>query len=83
MPNAVKPQGMEFDIRELAKAFEVSAVDVHNLLWDQIHQLEATARIRDYVPQLAIKHVKDYLHNTSARESYHVSQEVGSERWAV
>ncbi|MGC4097908.1 MAG: DUF3562 domain-containing protein [Nitrospira sp.] len=54
-------KAIEYDISALAKQFALPPAAAHDLLWNEIHQLEQAARIRDFVPLLALKHVKEHL----------------------
>jgi|GEM_PF-4257210 len=58
---AVEPNAIEYDIRVLAKQFALPPAAAHTLLWREIHQLEQAARIRDFIPLLALKHVMEHL----------------------
>jgi hypothetical protein len=57
----IKGKGIEHDISALATQFALPTSKAHDLLWDEIHDLEQVARIRDFVLILALKHVKDHL----------------------
>jgi len=54
-------KSIEYDIRLLAKEFALPLTAAHNLLWDEIHLLEQAARVRDFIPLLALKHVREQL----------------------
>ncbi len=61
MPIGTEPKSIEHDIGALAKQFALSSASAHTLLWDEIQRLEQTARIHDFIPLLALKHVKEHL----------------------
>ena len=63
MLEAVEHRSLEPDIQKLATQFAVSTAEVHEVLRGELQQLEQAARIRDFVPLLAIKHVKELLRN--------------------
>ena len=56
-------RGIEYDIQTLAQQFSLPIKEAHDILWGEIHHLETQARIRDFVPLLAIKEVKESLRN--------------------
>ena len=66
MLEAVEHRGLEPDIQKLATQFAVSPAEVHEILWGELQQLEQAARIRDFVPLLAIKHAKELLRSRMA-----------------
>lgn len=55
---------IEDDARALAKQFALLPSEAHDMLVNEIHHLEQLARIQDFVPLLALKHVKDHLRDT-------------------
>lgn len=57
-------QPLERDIAAMAKQFALSVSEVHAILCEVRH-LERAARIRDFLPLLAMKHVKDVLRRKS------------------
>ena len=61
MLQQTKIQNLDRDIDAMAKQFALPASEVHDIVWTEIHHLEGEARIRDFLPLLAIKHVKDVL----------------------
>jgi Protein of unknown function (DUF3562) len=61
MPVGVEPKSIEHDIGALAKQFALSPAAAHALLWNEIHYLAQSARIQDFIPLLALKHVKEHL----------------------
>ena len=61
----VEPKGIEYDIASLAKQFALSPSIAQSLLWNEIHLLEHAARVRDFIPLLALKHVKERLREQS------------------
>ncbi len=65
MSVGVELKAIEYDIAALAKQFALPHITAHSLLWNEIHQLEHTARIRDFIPLLALKHVKEHLREPS------------------
>jgi len=54
---------------ELAQRFAVPSSDVKQLLLKQIHTLDRTARIKQFVAMLAIKHTREALSTQAASES--------------
>lgn len=54
----VKIRGMAMDI---AKHFACSLPEVEQILQREIHSLDRDARIKEFVPLLASKRVKDWL----------------------
>ena len=58
---AVETKAIDYDIRDLAKQFVLPLTEAHDILWTEIRHLEQAARIRDFVPLLALKHVKEQL----------------------
>ena len=54
-------KGIEHDVRLLTKQFALPPAAAHSLLRNEIHRLEQAARIRDFIPLLAMKHVKEEL----------------------
>ncbi|MBX3328411.1 MAG: DUF3562 domain-containing protein [Nitrospira sp.] len=61
MTVGVEPRTIEYDIDALAKQFALPLTAAHTLLWAEIHHLEHLARIHDFIPLLALKHVKERL----------------------
>jgi hypothetical protein len=61
MLQQTKIQNLDHDIAAMAKQFAVPASEVSEIVWGEIRHLEGEARIRDFLPLLAIKHVKDVL----------------------
>lgn len=47
--------------QDIAEAFSCPVSEIEKLLSAEMHQLEQEARIKDFVPLLAIKQVKDLL----------------------
>ncbi len=68
MVAVIETKAIEYDIRDLAKQFALPPSEAHDMLWDEIHQLERAARIQDYVPLLALKHVKEYLRHRPTQQ---------------
>lgn len=56
-----KAHNLDHDIDAMAKQFALPASEVSKILWSEIHQLEGDARIREFLPLLAVKHVKAVL----------------------
>lgn len=54
-------KSMEHDVRLLTTQFDLSPAAAQSLLWLEIQQLEQAARIREFIPLLALKHVKEQL----------------------
>ena len=54
-------QILDHDINAMAKQFALPASKVYEILWGEIRNLEGVARIREFLPLLAIKRVKDDL----------------------
>ncbi|MBX3325522.1 MAG: DUF3562 domain-containing protein [Nitrospira sp.] len=54
-------KSIEQNVRLLTKQFALSPATAHSLLWNEIQQLEQVARIRDCIPLLALKPVKEQL----------------------
>ena len=67
MADELNNKNLEHDIRALANQFALPTAEVHLILWTEIHHLQREARIRDFVPILAVKHVKDSLGNRVKR----------------
>jgi len=67
MVSQVETKAIEYDVRDLAKRFALPPAEAHDMLWDEIHHLEQAARIHDFVPVLALKHVKEYLRDRPAQ----------------
>jgi Protein of unknown function (DUF3562) len=61
MPDERNMQVIEHDITAMAKQFAVAPSEVHDILCTEMHHLESAARIKNFVPLLAVKHVKDAL----------------------
>lgn len=61
----IEPKTLEVDIAVLAKEFALPPAVAHTLLWSEIHLLESAAHIRDFIPLLALKHVKERLREQS------------------
>jgi hypothetical protein len=61
MPVGIEPKSIEHDIAALARQFALPPASAHTLLWNEIQRLEQTARIPDFIPLLALKHVKEHL----------------------
>jgi len=61
----IEPKGIEYDIASLAKQFALPPTIAQSLLWNEIHLLEHAARVRDFIPLLALKHVKERLREQS------------------
>jgi hypothetical protein len=61
MVATIEMKAIEFDIQDLARQFALSPAETHDMLWNEIHYLEQAARIQDFVPLLALKHVKQSL----------------------
>jgi Protein of unknown function (DUF3562) len=59
MVQQTRSQNLDHDINAIAKQFALPVSQVSEMLWDEIHHLEGTARIREFLPLLAIKHIKD------------------------
>jgi hypothetical protein len=69
MVSQVETKVIEYDVRDLAKRFAMPPSEAHDMLWNEIHQLEQAARIQDFVPVLALKHVKEHLRDRPAQQS--------------
>jgi len=54
-------QGIDAAIDELATRFAVPPSEVQQLLWEHIRTLERSARIKQFVALLAIKHARETL----------------------
>jgi hypothetical protein len=54
-------KSIEHDVLLLTKQFALSPAAAHSLLLNEIHQLGQAARVRDFIPLLALKHVKEQL----------------------
>ena len=65
MSHPPQMQGVDHDIKTIAEQFSLSVSEVHAILLSEIHHLERSARIRDFIPLLAIKQVKESLRNRS------------------
>ena len=52
---------IEEDARVLATQFVLDPADAYDLLLKEIRHLEERARIQDFIPLLALKHVKARL----------------------
>ena len=61
MLQQTKIQSLNHDINAMAKQFALPASEVSDILWSEIRHGEGAARIRDFLPVFAIKHVKDVL----------------------
>jgi hypothetical protein len=61
MTAEVGPKAIEYDVSALAKQFALPPATAQTLLWTEIRQLERAARILDFIPLLALKHVKERL----------------------
>jgi hypothetical protein len=61
MPQQSKIQNLEHDIDAVAKEFALPASEVYEIVRGEIRHLEGEARIRDFLPLLAIKYVKEEL----------------------
>jgi hypothetical protein len=59
-------QNLDRDINAMAKQFALPASEVSAILWGEIRHLERAARIRDFLPLLAIKHVKEVLRSRAS-----------------
>lgn len=58
---AIETKAIDYDIKDLAKQFALPTSEAQAMLWNEIHDLEQAARIQEYVPLLALKHVKELL----------------------
>lgn len=58
-------KAVEYDIQDLVKEFALLPSEAHDMLWNEIHQLERASRIREYVTLLALKHVKEQLRDNT------------------
>ena len=67
-PDELNIINLEHDIRALATQFAVSTAEVNEIVCAELVQLGQAARIRDFVPLLAIKHVKELLRSRMALE---------------
>jgi hypothetical protein len=47
--------------KDMAEAFSCPICDIEQLLSTEAHQLEQDARVKDFIPTLAIKRVKELL----------------------
>jgi hypothetical protein len=52
---------LEEDVRVLATQFVLDPSEAYDLLFNEIRHLESRARIQDFIPVLALKHVKARL----------------------
>ena len=59
MLQQTKIQLLDHDVNAMAKQFALPASKVYEILWGEIRHLERVARIREFLPLLAFKHVKD------------------------
>ena len=58
----VQPQRkMAQSVKEIAEAFSLPISDVQDRLSAEMKQLEQKAKIRQYIPLLSVKAVKDFL----------------------
>ncbi len=57
----IEPRAIEHNIGALAKQFALPPAAAQTLLWTEIRRLEHAARILDFIPLLALKHVKERL----------------------
>jgi len=64
-----KIQNLDREIDAMAKQFALPASEVSKIVWTEIHHLEGESRVRDFLPLLAIKHVKDELRKQATRIS--------------
>ncbi len=64
MSAEAESKAIEYDISALVRQFALSPAEAHDILWNEIHELERAARIRDFVPVLALKHVKEFLRSS-------------------
>jgi Protein of unknown function (DUF3562) len=64
-------KSMEYDVRMLSEQFALPPAAAHSLLWNEIHQLEEGARIRDFISLLALKHVKEHLQEWPLFDSFY------------
>jgi len=71
MTVGVEPKAIEHDIYMLARQFALPSAVAHDLLWNEIHQLEQAARILDFIPLLALKHVKEHLREQSFSDLFY------------
>ena len=55
------PKGIAKDIKDVAEKFSCPISEVEQIVSTEIHQLEQGAHVKDFVPLLAIKEVKDIL----------------------
>ena len=62
-PVAVQPQPVKWQglVQTLAEEFSCPFSQVEQILSSQRHQLEQGARIKDFIPVLAVKQVRDLL----------------------
>jgi hypothetical protein len=63
-------------VKNLAEEFSCSISEVENLLSTTAHQLEQEARIKEFIPVLAIKQVKDLLRPYQHRPPRHVQRDL-------
>ena len=61
----IEPKTIEQDIAALTKEFALPPTTAQSLLWNEIHLLEHAARVRDFIPLLALKNVKERLRDQS------------------
>ncbi len=64
-------KSMEYDVRMLSERFALPPAAAHSLLWNEVHQLEQGARIRNFIPLLALKHVKEHLQERPLFDSFY------------
>jgi hypothetical protein len=56
-------------VRDIAVQFSRPVSEVHEILNSQLHTLDRQARIKQYVPLLAIKQVKELLRSRGREHS--------------
>lgn len=74
MLQQTKIQNLDHDVHAMAEQFALPVSEVYEILRGEIRHLEDDARIRDFLPLLAMKHVKDVLRRrptASARDRSH------------
>ena len=63
-------------VKNLAEEFSCPISEVENLLSTTAHQLEQEARIKDFIPVLAIKQVREKLKPYQHRPPRHVQRDL-------
>lgn len=61
-----EPKAIQYDVATLAKQFGLPPTLAQSLLQNEIQSLEHAARVRDFIPLLALKHVKERLQEQSS-----------------